>query len=85
MTHAVMCVVPSTTSSIRSILEYFHGQKRQPGVDEMLCRLYEPVIWRNLKSANAGVRSNAARLFIHAFPIVEMDADRKETLHFAQP
>jgi hypothetical protein len=30
-------------------LTYFHKQKRQRGVDDMLLRLYEPFIWRSVK------------------------------------
>jgi condensin-2 complex subunit G2 len=35
----------------------------------MLCRLYEPILWRSLNVANAIVRKNAAALLIDAFPI----------------
>lgn len=31
------------------VLEYFHQQKKQRGVDEALLRLYEPIIWRAFK------------------------------------
>ena len=35
----------------------------------MLCRLYEPILWRHLKVANGLVRANAASLMIDAFPL----------------
>ena len=31
------------------ILSYIHHQKKQRGADEMLCRLYEPILWRSLR------------------------------------
>ena len=31
------------------VLEYFHQQKKQRGVDEALLRLYQPIIWRAFK------------------------------------
>jgi len=31
------------------ILSYFHKHKTQKGVDAMLLRLYEPILWRSLK------------------------------------
>jgi len=44
--------------------------EKQQGVDEMLARLYEPILWRSLKCANPKVRENAAILMIDAFPLV---------------
>uniref|UniRef100_A0A8D1MI64 Condensin-2 complex subunit G2 n=1 Tax=Sus scrofa TaxID=9823 RepID=A0A8D1MI64_PIG len=62
---------------------YFHNQKKvRQGVEEMLYRLYKPILWRGLKARNSEVRSNAALLFVEAFPIrdpnfnaVEMDSE----------
>lgn len=39
------------------------------GVDEMLLRLYNPIIWRSFTAANAHVRRNAMLLFATAFPL----------------
>uniref|UniRef100_H0X5F2 Condensin-2 complex subunit G2 n=1 Tax=Otolemur garnettii TaxID=30611 RepID=H0X5F2_OTOGA len=66
---------------VREVLSYFHHQKKvRQGVEEMLCRLYKPILWRGLKARNSEVRSNAALLFVEAFPIrdpnlhaIEMD------------
>ncbi|KAK2499661.1 hypothetical protein MC885_008957 [Smutsia gigantea] len=68
---------------VREVLSYFHRQKKvRQGVEEMLCRLYKPILWRGLKARNSEVRSNAALLFIEAFPIrdpnfnaIEMDSE----------
>nr|DBA25095.1 TPA: hypothetical protein GDO54_012665 [Pyxicephalus adspersus] len=54
---------------VREILGYFHQQKLRQGVDEMLYRLYQPIIWRGLKAPNSEVRANAALLFMEAFPL----------------
>ncbi|XP_060681593.1 condensin-2 complex subunit G2 isoform X1 [Hemiscyllium ocellatum] len=56
-------------SKVRELLSYFHQQKLRQGVDEMLHRLYQPILWRGLKARNSEVRANAAILFIEAFPI----------------
>ncbi|XP_029444367.1 condensin-2 complex subunit G2 isoform X2 [Rhinatrema bivittatum] len=56
-------------TKVRKLLSYFHQQKLRQGVEEMLCRLYQPILWRGLKARNSEVRSNAALLFVEAFPI----------------
>ncbi|XP_078088664.1 condensin-2 complex subunit G2 isoform X2 [Mustelus asterias] len=59
----------SVHSKVRELLSYFHQQKLRQGVDEMLHRLYQPILWRGLKARNSEVRANAAILFVEAFPI----------------
>ncbi|KAM4705900.1 condensin-2 complex subunit G2 [Rhinophrynus dorsalis] len=54
---------------VREVLSYFHKQKLRQGVEEMLYRLYQPIIWRGLKAINSEVRSNSALLFVEAFPL----------------
>ncbi|XP_032913613.1 condensin-2 complex subunit G2 [Catharus ustulatus] len=57
-------------SKVREILSYFHKQSKvRQGVEEMLYRLYQPILWRALKARNKEVRANAAFLFVDAFPI----------------
>nr|XP_030710232.1 condensin-2 complex subunit G2 isoform X6 [Globicephala melas] len=68
---------------VREVLSYLHRQKEvRQGVEEMLYRLYKPILWRGLKARNSEVRSNAALLFVEAFPIrdpnfnaIEMDSE----------
>lgn len=68
---------------VREVLSYFHHQKKvRQGVEEMLYRLYKPILWRGLKARNSEVRSNAALLFVEAFPVrdpnfhaTEMDSE----------
>jgi len=35
------------------MLSYFHKHKKQKGVDAMLLKLYEPILWRSLKVVTA--------------------------------
>ncbi|NXI35121.1 CNDG2 protein, partial [Galbula dea] len=57
-------------SKVREMLSYFHKQSKvRQGVEEMLYRLYQPILWRALKARNSEVRSNAAFLFVDAFPV----------------
>ncbi|XP_009070738.1 PREDICTED: condensin-2 complex subunit G2, partial [Acanthisitta chloris] len=59
-------------SKVREMLSYFHKQSKvRQGVEEMLYRLYQPVLWRALKARNSEVRANAAFLFVDAFPICD--------------
>ncbi|XP_048183685.1 condensin-2 complex subunit G2 isoform X2 [Corvus hawaiiensis] len=60
----------SVHSKVREMLSYFHKQSKvRQGVEEMLYRLYQPILWRALKAQNSEVRANAAFLFIDAFPV----------------
>jgi len=56
-------------STLRKVLDGFHSKKKERGVDEMLTSLYEPILWRSIKAANADVRTNATALFFCAFPL----------------
>ena len=69
MYHAVHASSTSMASALRQVLGYATEQKRQRGVDGMLLRLWEPILWRALKAANPLVRRNAATLFFEAFPL----------------
>ena len=66
------CILAKTTalsSAIRRVLYGFHSQKAQSKVDAMLLRLYEPILFRSLLSANNAIRCNAFNLLFEAFPI----------------
>ncbi|XP_039609542.1 condensin-2 complex subunit G2 [Polypterus senegalus] len=56
-------------SKVRQVLRFFHNQKHRQGVEEMLYRLYQPILWRGLKARNSDVRANAALLFTEVFPV----------------
>uniref|UniRef100_A0A673Y3I7 Non-SMC condensin II complex, subunit G2 n=1 Tax=Salmo trutta TaxID=8032 RepID=A0A673Y3I7_SALTR len=70
MQHAVLLHRTSPVhAKVRQILSYFHKLKGRQGLDEMLYRLYKPILWRALSAANSEVRANATLLFTEAFPI----------------
>ncbi|NWI96716.1 CNDG2 protein, partial [Pitta sordida] len=66
-------------SKVREMLSYFHKQSRvRQGVEEMLYRLYQPILWRALKARNSEVRANAAFLFVDAFPVRDPSFNTEE-------
>ncbi|KAF1584703.1 Condensin-2 complex subunit G2, partial [Eudyptes moseleyi] len=69
----------SVHSKVREMLSYFHKQSKvRQGVEEMLYRLYQPILWRALKARNSEVRSNAAFLFVDAFPVRDPSFNTEE-------
>uniref|UniRef100_A0A8C0EJ51 Condensin-2 complex subunit G2 n=1 Tax=Bubo bubo TaxID=30461 RepID=A0A8C0EJ51_BUBBB len=69
----------SVHSKVREMLSYFHKQSKvRQGVEEMLYRLYQPLLWRALKARNSEVRSNAAFLFVDAFPVRDPSFNTEE-------
>ncbi|XP_030898720.2 condensin-2 complex subunit G2 isoform X2 [Melopsittacus undulatus] len=66
-------------SKVREMLSYFHKQSKVcQGVEGMLYRLYQPILWRALKARNSEVRSNAAFLFVDAFPVHDPSFNTEE-------
>uniref|UniRef100_A0A8C5WZI8 Non-SMC condensin II complex subunit G2 n=1 Tax=Laticauda laticaudata TaxID=8630 RepID=A0A8C5WZI8_LATLA len=66
-------------AKVREILSYFHKQNKcRQGVEEVLYRLYQPILWRALKARNSEIRSNATLLFSDAFPILDPRFNRKD-------
>ncbi|KAI4879435.1 hypothetical protein NFI96_004439 [Prochilodus magdalenae] len=50
MQHALLLHKTSPVHpKVRQILSYFHKQKFRQGIDEMLHRLYKPILWKALK------------------------------------
>ncbi|KAM8967575.1 condensin-2 complex subunit G2 [Pelodytes ibericus] len=63
---------------VHEVLRYFHQQNIRHGSDEMLNRLYQPIMWRALKATNSEVRSNAAMLFVEVFPLRDPKLRRED-------
>ena len=61
------------------VLSYFHQQASQKLVQEMLHRLYKPILWRFLHVANDHVRANAITLMMDAFPLLDPSAGKEES------
>eukprot|EP01047_Picozoa_sp_COSAG01_P026012 COSAG01_NODE_1661_length_9583_cov_37.367356_6_plen_1155_part_00 len=74
MSAAVHASTMSLFTALRRVLGAFHQQKKAQGVDEMLLRLYAPIIWRALAAANPHVRRSAATLLIDTFPLHDPDS-----------
>ncbi|XP_061338918.1 uncharacterized protein LOC133285671 [Gastrolobium bilobum] len=65
-------------SYIRRVLEAFINQRTTDGVEKLLYRLSEPVIFRSLQVANSNVRQNALHLLLDMFPLEDPDASKEE-------
>lgn len=72
--HCIHAASPALASALRRVLGAFHQHKKFRAVDELLHRVYEPILWRALRVANAAVRRQAALLFVDAFPVQDPDA-----------
>ncbi|KAK7482349.1 hypothetical protein BaRGS_00026368, partial [Batillaria attramentaria] len=66
------------SASLFRVLNYLHHQKKQRGVDSMLLRLYDPILWRSLSVPNTVVRANSASLLLDAFPLQNPDSTAEE-------
>ncbi len=64
--------------SLRLLLQSFHNAKKSKGVDALLLRIYNPIIWRSLKCANAIVREQSTVLFCDAFPLQNLESSVEE-------
>eukprot|EP00963_Diacronema_lutheri_P005589 scaffold431_cov334-Pavlova_lutheri.AAC.104 len=77
MRAAVYAGTPTLAASLRRVLDGVHTQKKQRGVDAMLTRLYEPLLFRAFAVTNPAVRRNAVDLLAAAFPLQEPDSDNE--------
>lgn len=77
--YAVLHVAnPNTQKSLMMILEPFHVAKKTPQVENLLQRMYGPILWRSLRAANPHVRTNAAEVLSATFPLKTASASHKE-------
>ena len=60
---------PSMYQALLTIMSSFHENKRTPEVEDLINRLYGPILWRSLKAANAKVRANATYVLAEVFPL----------------
>ncbi|KAK9284314.1 hypothetical protein L1049_023485 [Liquidambar formosana] len=65
-------------ASIRRVLGGFINQRTTDGVEKLLFRLTEPVIFRSLQVANSNVRQNALHLLLDMFPLEDPDATKED-------
>eukprot|EP00808_Paulinella_micropora_P022639 g37605.t1 len=75
----------ATAQKLREVLSVLHKAKLPAkGVDEMLTRLYAPLLWRALEAANPIVRRNAIAVLGDAFPITNPAAPPEDTTRLLQ-
>jgi len=60
---------PRMVQSLLTILEPFHTAQKTPEVENLLYRMYGPILWRSLSAANYKVRINSAQVLAHVFPL----------------
>jgi condensin-2 complex subunit G2 len=62
---------PNMATSLMTLLEPFHDAKKNADVETLLHRMYGPILWRSLSSANALVRVHATTILAEVFPLQE--------------
>ncbi|KAJ7952761.1 putative Condensin-2 complex subunit G2 [Quillaja saponaria] len=74
---AIHASSPAFAASIRKVLGAFINQRTTTGVEKLLFRLAEPVMFRSLQVANSNVRHNALHLLLDMFPFEDPDAKKE--------
>ena len=69
----------SMAASVRTVLQPFFRAKKTPEVDQMLYRMYSPILWRALKAVNPLVRVNACVILADTFPLRDPSAGPIQT------
>ena len=69
MNSAILARTSQLHANVERVLRCLHEQKVSPAVQEMLERLYKPILWPSLAAPNAHVRRNAVNILLSAFPI----------------
>ncbi|KAL6013092.1 hypothetical protein ACLOJK_003582 [Asimina triloba] len=74
---AILANSVSLAVSVRRVLGEFINQRTTDGVEKVLFRLVEPVLFRSLQVANSNVRKNALHLLLDMFPLEDPDATKE--------
>jgi len=61
----------SSVRAVRALLTSFHQGKNLPEIDQLLFKMYSPILWRALKAANPSVRVNASVILAETFPLCD--------------
>ncbi|XP_024025465.1 uncharacterized protein LOC21392733 isoform X2 [Morus notabilis] len=79
---AIHARTESLAASVRRVLGAFINQRTTIGVEKLLFRISEPLIFRSLQVANSNVRQNALHLLLDLFPLEDPDSTKevKDTL-----
>ena len=60
---------PHMAKAILTVLSPIHSQKKNPQVDNLLYRMYNPLLWRALSATNPLVRIHASTILHTTFPL----------------
>lgn len=74
MNSAILARTTQLHTNLERVLSCLHDQKGTPVVQEMLQRLYKPILWPALAAPNANVRRNAISVLLSAFPVTVCSA-----------
>lgn len=75
---AVHAQDPKYFQALRRLIKSFHDAQRFPWQEDMLTRIFDPIIWRSLRCANAMVRVQATALFLDVFPLQKSTSNPEE-------
>ncbi len=67
---------PHMAKAILAILEPLHSHKKNPAVDSLLYRLYNPILWRALSATNPLVRIHGSTALHKTFPLHDPNAGK---------
>jgi condensin-2 complex subunit G2 len=56
-------------TSIMTVLRPFYNNNKNADVEDLLLRLFGPVLWRSLEATDAKIRINAAHILAEVFPL----------------
>jgi condensin-2 complex subunit G2 len=59
----------SMNQALLQVLQPFHDAKKNAQVEQLLHRMYGPILWRSLEASNAQVRWNAIQVLAEVFPL----------------
>ncbi|CAK9229150.1 unnamed protein product [Sphagnum troendelagicum] len=75
---ALYAALKELSAAVRIVLDGFVSKRTEKGVEAMLFRLHEPLLFRALQVANSNVRRNALLLLVDVFPLQDPDACKEE-------
>ncbi|EUD69444.1 hypothetical protein C922_00307 [Plasmodium inui San Antonio 1] len=67
---ALKCPI-KVAARFRNVLSIFHNNKGDKSINNLIFKIYDPVIWRSLMSPNWKLRFNATCIFQLIFPVVD--------------
>ena len=70
---------PKLAKAVRIVLAPLHKAKKSSEVDQLLHRMYGPILWRALAAANPLVRLNATPVLADTFPLRDPDEGEDRT------